>query len=104
MSKKIVFVIVAVVLILGGVSAFYFFNQNQDNFSLTRSESKWIDDNQNKLIDLSILTDVPIINDNGSGMLFDFLNDLMFSFNILQQLLSLQLLYKELSVATSNAF
>ena len=76
MSKKIVFVIVAVVLILGGVSAFYFFNQNQDNFSLTRSESKWIDDNQNKLIDLSILTDVPIINDNGSGMLFDFLNDL----------------------------
>ena len=75
-SKKIVFVIVAVVLILGGVSAFYFFNQNQDNFSLTRSESKWIDDNQNKLIDLSILTDVPIINDNGSGMLFDFLNDL----------------------------
>ena len=76
MSKKIVFVIVAVVLILGGVSAFCFFNQNQDNFSLTRSESKWIDDNQNKLIDLSILTDVPIINDNGSGMLFDFLNDL----------------------------
>lgn len=76
MSKKIVFVIVAVVLILGGVSAFYFFNRNQDNFNLTRSESEWIDDNQNKLIDLSILTDVPIINDNGSGVLFDFLNDL----------------------------
>ena len=61
---------------MGGVSAFYFFNRNQDNFSLTRSESEWIDDNQNKLIDLSILTDVPIINDNGSGVLFDFLNDL----------------------------
>ncbi len=76
MNKKIVFVVVAIVLILGGVSAFYFFNQSEDRFNLSKSEKDWIDDNKNKLIDLSILSDVPVINDEGSGMLFDFLDNL----------------------------
>lgn len=76
MNKKFVFIVVAIILVLGGVSAFYFFKGNDNQFNLSKSEKKWIDDNKNKLIDLSILNDVPVINNKGKGMLFDFLDNL----------------------------
>lgn len=79
MSKvnKKFWIVLVVILIIGGFAGGYYFTQkNNNDFSLSFSEKKWSEDNKNKLIDLSVLTDVPLINDNGSGIFFDFLNDL----------------------------
>jgi len=48
-------------------------NSKKDSFTL--SEKEWIEENKNKVIDISILSDIPILTYNGDGLLFSFLND-----------------------------
>ena len=74
-KKKSLIIIISIVaaLILGCV---YLFTKQDKNTSFTIFEKQWLDNNKSKVIDISILKDIPIINYNGSGLLFDFLNDL----------------------------
>ena len=76
-NKKIIMAIVvaALVLIAGLVSYFVFFKQDKYT-TLTFAEKQWIENNKNKLIDLSVINEVPIVSYNGEGIFFDFLNDL----------------------------
>ena len=76
-NKKIIITIVvaALVLIAGLVSYFVFFKQDKYT-TLTFAEKQWIENNKNKLIDLSVINEVPIVSYNGEGIFFDFLNDL----------------------------
>ena len=76
-NKKIIITIVvaALVLIVGLVSYFVFFKQDKYT-TLTFAEKQWIENNKNKLIDLSVINEVPIVSYNGEGIFFDFLNDL----------------------------
>ena len=71
---KLAIIIVAAAIILFGV--IYFFTNEDKNNSLTIIEKKWIENNKNKVIDLAVLNGVPIVNYNGSGLFFDFLNSL----------------------------
>ena len=54
---------------------FYFVTKQDKNTSFTIFEKQWLDKNKSKVIDISILKDIPVINYNGSGILFDFLSD-----------------------------
>lgn len=76
MNKKgRIFIIIAIIIVaIFGI--YFFFIKEDKNTSLTVLEKKWIDNNKNKVIDLAILNEVPIVNYNGSGILFDFLNSL----------------------------
>lgn len=76
-NKKIIITIVVatLVLIVGLVSYFVFFKQDKYT-TLTFAEKQWIENNKNKLIDLSVINEVPIVSYNGEGIFFDFLNDL----------------------------
>ena len=76
-NKKIIITILvaALVLIAGLVSYFVFFKQDKYT-TLTFAEKQWIENNKNKLIDLSVINEVPIVSYNGEGIFFDFLNDL----------------------------
>lgn len=76
-NKKIIITIVvaALVLIAGLVSYFVFFKQDKYT-TLTFAEKQWIENNKNKLIDLSVINEVPVVSYNGEGIFFDFLNDL----------------------------
>ena len=76
MSKKTIGIIVGLILLaLLGTCIFFFFKGDKDT-SLTMSEKNWIEDNKNKVIDLSITNNIPILNVDGEGVLFDFLNSL----------------------------
>ena len=59
-------------LILGLV---YIFTKQDKNTSFTLLEKQWLENNKSKVIDISILKDIPVINYNGNGLLFDFIND-----------------------------
>ena len=76
MNKKIGIIAIVVVLILGSIGVVRFFTKEDQKTALTVVEKKWIEDNKNNVIDFAALNDVPIVSDNGDGLLFDFLNDL----------------------------
>lgn len=75
-NKKIGIIAIVVVLILGSIGVVRFFTKEDQKTALTVVEKKWIEDNKNNVIDFATLNNVPIVSDNGSGLLFDFLDDL----------------------------
>lgn len=76
MSKKKIFLIILILLILGGAGAFYYFNIRDTDSTLTADERSWIEDNRNNLIDFSLPADIPVLSTSGTGVVFDFLDDL----------------------------
>ena len=76
-NKKILIpiIIVLVLTIVGLITYFVAFKQDK-NTTLTLIEKQWIEKNKSKLIDLSIINNIPMITYNGEGIFFDFLTDL----------------------------
>ena len=70
--KKIIFVIlgIAIVVFLG---LYVIMNYAEPN-NLDSQDKKWIADNGGKVIDIDIINDIPIYSNNGTGVLFDFLD------------------------------
>ena len=73
-NKKIIIAIITIlVLSLGG----YFFLTREDKVTtLNLFEKQWIENNKNKIIDMSIINDIPILSYNGEGLILDFLSSL----------------------------
>lgn len=76
MNKKKLIIILGILLLIVGGFILFNFGLGNNKTSLTQKEKKWIADNKNKVIDLSIMNDVSILNVNGEGVLFDFLKSL----------------------------
>ena len=75
-NKKKIIIGALIVLVLGSILLAYFFTKEDKDTSLTISDKKWIEENRNSVIDFSALTDIPVVSDNGSGLIFDFLSSL----------------------------
>lgn len=76
MNKKTIWIILGLIILAIVGICVYNFALKDDNSALSVDEKKWIEENKNKVIDLSITNDIPILNVNGEGLLFDFLSDL----------------------------
>lgn len=76
-AKKILIpIIVFLIALVAGIIVYFIgFKQDKDT-TLTLLEKQWIEDNKSKLIDISIISNTPIITYNGEGIFFDFLTDL----------------------------
>lgn len=74
-NKKsiVVVVIVILVLIVGGVITY---NILTDDSKLTNAEQKWINANINTVHNINVLNNVNIFGNAGSGVFYEFLNDL----------------------------
>lgn len=76
-KKKIMIISVLIILCLAGLGiGYYVLNKPNKETTLTIVENKWIENNKNKRIDLSIINEVPILNYNGKGLAFEFLSAL----------------------------
>ena len=75
-NKKIGIIAIIVILILGSIGVVRFFTKEDQKTTLTVIEKKWIEDNRNNVIDFAALNDIPLVSDNGAGLLFDFLDAL----------------------------
>lgn len=75
--KKIITIVVSILVVLLGCFGVYsvFFKQDKDT-TLTLIEKQWIEDNKNQIIDLGIVNNIPVFNYNGTGLVFDFINEL----------------------------
>ncbi len=73
--KKIIIIIIISIVILGGV-IFGIYKIFKDENSLTIVEKTWISNNKNSVYTINVPNDVNIFGKNGTGVFFDFVNDL----------------------------
>ena len=73
-NKKVFIPIILVLLLLVGG---YFFLIKEDKVTnLNLFEKQWIENNKNKIIDMSIVNDIPILSYTGEGIILEYLNSL----------------------------
>ena len=71
-SKKIYFILLALILIVGLIVLLFVNNKNEN--ALTLEENKWIDANKYNVIDISVMNDIPVLSYDGQGIVYDFLD------------------------------
>ena len=74
MKKKKLIIFLIIIIIFISLIGIIFFTKKDNVYTI--DEKQWIENNKNKVIDISILSDIPIINYNGNGLLFAFLEDI----------------------------
>ena len=80
MKNKKILIILLAILIISGVGLFLIFKDDGENLNLL--EKQWIEKNKNNLIDMSIVSDIPVLSYNGEGVTLDFLNSLNSEFGL----------------------
>lgn len=76
-NKKPIIITLVVLFIIAAVGFTYYFLTKEDKITtLNLFEKQWIESNQNNVIDMSIISDIPAFSYNGEGLIVDFLNSL----------------------------
>lgn len=76
MKKKRRLWIFLIILLFIACSCGYFWFNNKDSQKLTSVDRDWIEKNKNDVIDIAFVNNVPVFNENGTGVLFDFAEQL----------------------------
>lgn len=66
-KKKWLILVLVLVVVLGG---FYFYKNSKNDNKLTSMEQDWLEKNKNEVVDISFVNNVPVFNENGTGVLF----------------------------------
>ena len=75
-KRRVALIIVPIILLAIIIStAIVINNKNDRNGVFSLIEKRWIEKNKSKVVDISILNDIPIFGEKGDGVFFDFLND-----------------------------
>lgn len=77
-KKKFIIGSIGVVLVavIIGLFSYFFFIKQDETSTLTLSDKKWIESNKNTIIDLGVLNNIPVFSYRGTGVLFDFIDDI----------------------------
>ena len=76
MKRKGLIITLCVLFVILGFGLFFIFGVEDKETSLTVAQKRWIENNKNKVIDLAVFSGIPVINNNGGGIVFDFLDSL----------------------------
>ena len=76
MKKKQTIITGFIVIVFLLIGSFFLLRKEDTNTTLTLIEKQWIENNKNQMIDISIMSDIPIFTHNGTGVFFDFINTL----------------------------
>ena len=75
-KKRIALLVIPVVLLAFIIMfAIMINNKNDRNGVFSLLEKRWIEKNKSKVVDISVLNDLPIFGEEGDGVFFDFLKD-----------------------------
>lgn len=105
--KKILFILIPIIIAVIIIFIATSINKKNDkNGVFSVLEKRWIEKNQSKVIDVSVINDLPIFGEDGEGVFFDFLNDFTkenkIEFNMLPYSLEKTPTSKEYSFETSK--
>ena len=73
--KRIIVISLLVVTVFFIAFGIYTRNNNNKNGVFSILEKRWIEKNASKVIDVSIINDLPLFGEEGDGVFFDFVND-----------------------------
>ena len=79
-NKVIVLISAAVIFIVAFL--IFILNYSKDATSFSLLEKKWLNDNENNVIDISVYNDVSIFGESGNGIIFDYLDNFTKTYNI----------------------
>ena len=98
-KKRVALIIIPIVLLVIIIMfATIINNKNDKNGVFSLLEKRWIEKNKTRIVDVSIINDVPIFGEDGDGVFFDFLNDFTNETNIQFNMIP----YKNSGEASSN--
>ena len=72
-NKKYI-ILISVVLFLLIVVGVYFIITSKNKNSLTLEENKWLDSNKHNVVDIAILSDIPVLSYDGKGIVYDYID------------------------------
>ena len=73
-NKKIIIIIVMTLVVLGIAGLIFLLANSKNTNSLTLEENKWIDSNKQNVIDIAIMNDIPVLSNNGEGLVYNYLD------------------------------
>ena len=73
-KKKILILLLLIALVIAGVLLGVYLTSRKKSNVLTLEETQWIEKNKHDVIDIAVLNDIPIISNNGSGIVYDYLD------------------------------
>lgn len=77
-TNKVIFIILIITIIIGAFSfKFLYLSQEQEKVKFSLFEKRWLAENKNKIFDIAIPNDLPIYGNEGEGIFFSFLTDLV---------------------------
>lgn len=75
MKKKLLFIIPIIIAAITFVFVYRYYNKEDSSTTLTVNEKKWVVDNKTKTYDFEVVNDYPLYGENGSGVIFSFIDD-----------------------------
>ena len=73
-NKKTIIIVAAILVVLLTVGLILLVFNIKNSNSLTLEENKWIDSNKQNVIDIAIMNDIPILSNNGEGLVYNYLD------------------------------
>ena len=73
-NKKTLIIILSGILLFVAAFIFIFKFDFKNKNVLSLEENKWIDENKYNMVDIAILNDIPILSDEGEGIIYDYLD------------------------------
>lgn len=73
-KKKLLIVSIAVVVLIIILSLIFISSNFKDSNSFSLEENKWIDSNKYNVIDVALMSDIPILSYEGEGIVYNYLN------------------------------
>ena len=82
MKKKSIIIIPIVLAVLVFIGLFLYLNRTDLKTNLTVKDRNWINANSKEKYDFEIVNNIPLFSSNGSGVIFDFINDFEIDTNL----------------------
>ena len=76
MKKKLLITFPIIIAVIAFVFVYRYYNKEDRSTTLTVTEKRWVEANEDKEFDFEIINDYPLYALNGSGVIFDFIEDL----------------------------
>ena len=82
MKKKMIIIIPIVIALLVFIGVYAYLNHEDAKTSLTVVEKKWIANNSDQKYDFEIVNNIPVYSMDGTGVIFDFINNFEIDTNL----------------------
>ena len=75
MKKKLLISIPIIIAIVAFVVVYKFYNKEDKTTTLKKKKKKWVEEHSDQEFDFEVINDYPLFGLNGTGVIFDFIDD-----------------------------